>query len=493
MSVDSRDASHRITSLCWMIARKELIDTLRDFRWTLLLAFSTVLILGAVVMGRLQWQRLAQAREVASVEDHRAWNAQGAKNPHSAAHFGQVAFRPITYLGVVEPGVTDYVGNSIFMEAHKQNEDQLRSARDAPLSSRLPQFSMGFLFLTVVPLLILLLSWDGVSREREQGTLQQLIAMGVAPIHLILGKAMAGFILVVGLLAFGLLFFLGFLQWSHASDGLLTGAEMASTLPRMAGLFVSYGLYFFGFFGLSFAVSCWSRSSRTALVLLMGFWCLNCLVVPRTVTEVVARVDPLPTSHAFRTAMDEDRRKRFGSDETHPAFRAFRDRVLAQYAVERVEDLPVSFRGLTLRENDESGYRVFDQHFGELHSKVERQDRWRTYAGVLFPVLAVQASAMAFSGTDNRHHHDFVRSAENHRRKIQTEASQHLIDHAKNGDLAYVAPASTWAHFPSFAYKSPDAAWALKGAWLPLSLLFVWSSCCSLLALVAAQRLRGMP
>ena len=34
----------------------------------------------------------------------------------------------------------------------------------------------------------------------------------------------------------------------------------------------------------------------------------------------------------------------------------------------------MSFRGLSLREDDEAGYRMFDRHFGRLQSQVERQD-----------------------------------------------------------------------------------------------------------------------
>ena len=91
---------------------------------------------------------------------------------------------------------------------------------------------------------------------------------------------------------------------------------------------------------------------------------------------------------AFREAIAEDKKKLFGHDENHPGFITFRERVLKQYKVNRVEELPVSFRGLSLREDDEAGYRMFDRHFGRLQSQVERQDAWRAAAGILFPMLA---------------------------------------------------------------------------------------------------------
>ncbi len=204
--------------------------------------------------------------------------------------------------------------------------------------------------------------------------------------------------------------------------------------------FSAYTLYLLGFLALALAVSARARSSRAALVGLLVFWLLNSFLVPRWVTDVVRNADPLPTALAFRDAIAEDKKKLFGHDENHPGFIAFRDRVLRQYNVNRVEDLPVSFRGLSLREDDEAGYRMFDRHFGRLQSQIERQDAWRAAPGILFPMLALQPVSMAMAGTDNRHHHHFVRAAEQHRRLIQTAASQDLIDHARNGDNALRRP-----------------------------------------------------
>ena len=166
--------------------------------------------------------------------------------------------------------------------------------------------------------------------------------------------------------------------------------------------------------------------------------------------------------------------------------------MLKQYRVERVEDLPVSFRGLSLREDDEAGYMIFDRHFGRLQAQIERQDAWRAVPGLVFPMLALQPVSMAMAGTDNRHHHHFVESAEKHRRLIQTAASQDLIDHAKNGDNSYAAPETTWAGIPSFEYRQPDAVWALQGQWRNLAALALWCLACCALAWLSALRLRAL-
>ncbi|MBX6312387.1 MAG: DUF3526 domain-containing protein [Isosphaeraceae bacterium] len=172
-----------------------------------------------------------------------------------------------------------------------------------------------------------------------------------------------------------------------------------------------------------------------ALVPLLGFWLANTFIAPR-LADLVRRADPLPTGQQFRVAVAEAKKAQFGHDESHPGFIAFRDHVLKQYGVARVEDLPVSFRGFSLREDDEAGNRIFDEHFGRLSGRIDRQDRWWAAGGVVFPLLALQPLSMGMAGTDHRHHDAFVRAAEQHRLLIQTAASQDLIDPARNGDLA---------------------------------------------------------
>lgn len=469
-----------------VIARKEWLDIRRDSRWRALVIVTTVLMLAALALGLLNLERMEREHRLAEVGDRHVWTAQGAKNPHQAAHFGQYAFKPIGPLAVAEPGIDAYAGSAVYLEAHRQNEVQFRAARDATLTARMGRLTLAFVFQTVLPLMAILLGFASFSGEREHGTLRQLLSLGVRPIDLLLGKGLANAAVLIGLLLLasgGLAIGLAVFDPGHLSAA---GGEG----PRLLGLTVAYTLYLIGFLALAMAMSARASSSRAALMGLLVFWLLNSFLVPRWVTELVRRTDPLPDALAFREAIAEDKKKLFGHDEKHPGFIAFRDRLLKQYKVKRVEDLPVSFRGLSLREDDEAGYRMFDRHFGILQAQVDRQDRWRAAPGILFPMLALQPLSMAMAGTDNWHHHHFVQAAEQHRRLIQTAASQDLIDHARNGDSAYVAPASTWASIPSFDYHQPGAGWAWQGQWYNLAALLAWCVACCLLAGLTGSRPR---
>jgi ABC-2 type transport system permease protein len=200
----------------------------------------------------------------------------------------------------------------------------------------------------------------------------------------------------------------------------------------------------------------------------------------------------LPSAQQFREAIAADKRRLFGHDESHPAFVAFKARVLAEYGVARVEDLPVSFRGLSLREDDHAGYRIFDRHHAALQATIDRQDALRALPGFLLPALAVQPVSMALAGTDSRHQHHFTTEAESHRRLIQEIVSDDLIRNARNGGPDYQASPALFARIPSFAYQHPSVGEVLVGEARNLVALALWAFGCALFALRSVARLRAV-
>ncbi|MDX2037611.1 MAG: DUF3526 domain-containing protein [Isosphaeraceae bacterium] len=480
------NARGRRVSPALVVARREWVELLRDARWVALVGIVVALIVAALAVGIVERSRQTRERAAAAEGDRRVWTAQGPKNPHSAAHFGQYAFKPIGLLAIADPGVDAYAGSAVYLEAHKQNEDRFRSARDLGSMSRLARLSFAFVLQIVLPLIAVILGHSAYSGERERGTLPLALGLGADPRALFLGKALAGASVLLGLLAIatavlclGIAIFLPEVELE------------ADFFARLAGLVPAYAIYILGFFGLALAVSAAARGTRTAFVSLLVFWMLNGFVAPRVAGDIASRLQPLPTGQAFRDGIAEAKRAQFGHDEKHPAFVAFRNRVLAEYGVDRVEDLPVSFRGLSLREDDHAGYRIFDEQFGRLRDLVARQDRLRSWAGFAFPLLALQPISTAMAGTDNAHHHEFIRSAELHRRRIQDAASAELMEHGGVDGRAYVAPASLWEAIPSFSPTFPDARLAWRGRSLDFLRLGGWSACCWLAAWAATIRPRA--
>ncbi len=466
----------------WLVARKELRDLVRDRRFLLLALLTLVLMVAALLLGALHADQRRHAHDAAAQGDARVWLAQGAKNPHAAAHFGQWAHKPMSPLALADPGVDAFVGSAIWLEAHRQNEGLFRAARDGTLAARGGALTLALLLQTLMPLLALLLGVAAWAGERDQGTLRPLLAQGVRPWQLMAGKALACAAVLLGLLLVASLALLLALSALGAPGGL----EPA----RLGGAMLAYGAYLLGFLLLALALAAALPSTRTALVLLLGFWLVNCFVAPRWASDLVRASDPLPSAQALRSAINDAKRQQFGHDEKHPAYIALREATLRQYGVTRIEDLPVSFRGLALRADDEAGYGIFDQHFGRLQAQIEAQDQRRALGGFVFPLLALQPLSMAMAGTDNAHHHHFVRAAEAHRRRIQTLLSEDIIRNAPPAGGQYQAPAALWQQVPAFAYPRPPLAEAARGLGAPAAALALWLVLTAAAAGVAAARLR---
>lgn len=480
-AVQQAKAAHPI----WLIAGKDWADLAGDARWLILLSITLLLTLAALVLGLQDAHRLAHAHEHAMAADHAVWSAQGTKSPHAAAHFGQYAHKPVSVLAVADPGIDAYAGRSVWLEAHRQNEAQFRAARDATLGARMGSLNLSFVLQTVLPLIALLLGFAAVATERAQGTLRQLLSQGLRPGHLLAGKALAAAVVLLGLVL---------LACAGMAAGLALGTHTLEEQPdvagRIGGLALGYGLYLLAFLAMALAVTALVRAPNTALVGLLAFWLLNSFLAPRWVTDVVRLSDPLPSAQAFREAIAMDKRALYGHDESHPGFIALREQVLARYGVTRVEDLPVNFRGLMQRADDEAGYAVFDRHHGRLQAQIEAQDRRRASAGLVLPMLALQSVSMAMAGTDNHHHHHFIQAAEAHRRLIQDTMSQTVIDQAHPGENTFVVGPEVWARVPAFAYTPPPASWAWQAQRGPLLALAGWALLCTGALVVAARRLR---
>jgi ABC-2 type transport system permease protein len=258
----------------------------------------------------------------------------------------------------------------------------------------------------------------------------------------------------------------------------------------LGALTLAYGGYLAGFVFLTLAVSALARSSRAALLALLAFWLVNSFIAPRLAADLGRALAPTPAAQAFRAAIAADKARTFGHDERHPAFIAFREEVLKSYGVSRIEDLPVNFRGLTLRKDDESGYAIYDRHFGALQAAFEKQDALTQSPGFLFPLLAMRPFSMAFAGSDSRAQFDFATAAEAHRRSIQNQVSDNII-HFQHDD-SYVAGPELWKRIAAFAYPAPGADFALEGARESIVGLIGWLLLTLSLALVAARRLRPL-
>jgi ABC-2 type transport system permease protein len=151
------------------------------------------------------------------------------------------------------------------------------------------RFDLAFVVVWLFPLLALMLSYNLLAAEREEGTLALLLSQPVSLWQIILGKALARAVIAIG--GFGALALIGILI------GLLTTGIQPFCPTIILGLcswfllVAGYGLFWLG---LAAFVNLQRHSAARNIVTLAGAWLLLALVIPSLLSNAAALIYPMP-------------------------------------------------------------------------------------------------------------------------------------------------------------------------------------------------------
>ena len=156
----------------------------------------------------------------------------------------------------------------------------------SPLKQSNGPFDLAFVFVFLLPLIVIALSYDLLSREREQGTLSLVLSQPITLTTFLLGKGMQRAALLVALVVV-----LGLLA------PIATGADIAAAggplrLSLYLSLLAAYSLFWLA---LAVLVNSWGRSSAANALTLVGFWLALLVVVPGLASVAVDTIYPSPS------------------------------------------------------------------------------------------------------------------------------------------------------------------------------------------------------
>lgn len=424
------------------VLRHELRASWRDGRLRGVLLLTLGLLLVAVFVGAANVRELRAQRDEAAALERANWLAQGPKNPHAAAHFGQYAFKPVSGLALFDRGVDRYLGVAVWLEAHRRNPTVHRPADDAPAVQRFGDLTAATILQVIGPLLALLLTFATVAGERERGTLRLLLGQGVSPRTLVLGKLAAAMLALTPLLLVVVIAL-------AALDGLST---------RTALLALAYGLYLGCFVALGAAISACTRRTSAALVSALALWVATVIVAPRLAGDLAAWAYPTPSEHEFFARVTRDIKEGIhGHDPQDKRTAALKAELLARHGVTDVEALPVNLAGVALQAGEEYGDRVHDDHYGELHAIHRRQADLRLGLAFVSPLLALRPVSAALCGTDVAAHQEFAAAAETHRRALVRRLNDDIVRRPGVAPFEFVAGPELWRELDAWTWTPPEA------------------------------------
>lgn len=466
-----------------------MIELIKN-EWRALIRRKLLLFLGLffmIVMGLTCWVGLMKTHKIsdmhAEAKEHiRAqWDAREASNPHSAAHYGTYVFKPHGLLSSIDEGVQAVTGNVLRLEGHVQNEMEFSEASQSLVVSAFGKLSSALLLQYVVPLMLIFLAYSSVSSERESGRLKLLVIQGLPLSKMIFYKSIA--ILLVG----ALLLFSGLVLQVFVQEGVFS----SDTALRLISVFAAYLSFYFILILLTVLLSAWLKNSTASLSVMLATWVVWVIFLPRIFSSFAEGQFELPSRASFKAAMQEDRQQ--GIDGHAPSGERqeqFKQRVLEQYGVDSVSQLPINIDGLRMQADEEYGNKVWDKHFGKNYEILADQKKLYQLSGLLDPFIALQNLSMGFSGTDLYHHQDFVFEAETYRRVfIKALNDEHAFGGSKSGDWQWKAEQEFFKNIADFDYQMPAFKRVLPFYWRDVLVILFWLVALSTVVLLVSKKI----
>ena len=460
--------------------RTDWLERSRDWRVWAVLVLGGLIATVAAITTAIDVQHTLAARSLSQQAEQARWLNQGQKYPHSAAHYGVYVFKPLSALAAVDPGVEKYVGSSVWLEAHKQNEFVYRAAQDESGSARQLSLTPAFALQVLAPLAIIFLGFGVFAGERERGTLRTLSMTG-APMSAV-AAARALVLLCLGL-ALAVPSVLAVAATHAAFD---TGSPFVDGAVRLWVFSLGYVMYLALWCAVTVWLSALMKTLRSALSLLIVVWAATALILPRIAVEWSQAAASLPSTQAFREALDGE----MGEDHDPAVEAKQRAALLKQYGVADVKDLPVNWSGISLSRGEARGDEIFDKHYQALFAAMDQQSRAVALMGWLSPTIAVAGLSSAAAATNTAHHVQYVNAAEGQRRVIQKTMNDFITANVEKDGKRVDGGQALWGSVKpfQFVFAPLSEERALLRSGLPLLVLLLIAV---LLAGLSIRRLRS--
>ena len=274
---------------------------------------ASALILLSIVVGVREY-RAFESAQVAGAQLLAEEQAQAT----SWLGFPNRVFRDPDPMQIFASGVHNDIGRLSTVAA--MSEVKLRQSiySDDPILAVFRFLDLTFIIQVVLSLFAILLTYDAISGEREEGTLQLAFANAVPRAHYLIAKFVGTWLgltlpLLVPLLL-GLLLVL------------LLGVPFDSGhWTRFGMLMLAGGLYFTFFIALGLAVSTLTRRSSTSFLVLLVSWILLVLVIPRAGVMAAVEMVPVPSVSQIDSQKEGFERREW-EEYRRELFTSWRDR-----------------------------------------------------------------------------------------------------------------------------------------------------------------------
>lgn len=450
--------------------------------------FIGILLLYATFSGWKNYSNQNQTSEKYQHESREDWLKNPDKNPHRMAHYGNFAFRKSSSLSVFEFGMEPFFGNAIFLEAHKQNTANFSEAGFSNSMMRFGEISITMILQILLPLLIFFLGFNSIASERENGTLKLLLSQGINWNQLLLGKTL-GIVSVVMMLFVPTIIVLVFI-WLVLQNFAVSLDETMKLI-----LFIGFHFMYLMFFCvLAVLVSASSKTSKKALISLIGIWLIFTIILPRTTQALGAYIYEAPSKIEFNSNIEKDILKQGDSHNPNDLhYKAIKDSLLRTYKVDSVQKLPFNYSGFIMTEGEKISSNIYNKHLESLLEIYKKQNSFSKIVSFVDPYIAIKNVSMGLSNTDYESYTDFQKQAEKYRYNMAQKMNALQIKYINN-DKSKPAKIDKdhWSEVQEFHYE-PKGIWdVLKSEIISIISIILWFILLFVFIKIASKNLKAI-
>jgi ABC-2 type transport system permease protein len=449
------------------IISKELKELVRDGRIKITAIITVFLLIIAASTGVSQYKTESHQHNDSVSKERLIWETQKSKNPHSAAHYGTYIFKPKLALSLLDGGVTNFTGNSIFVEAHNKNEASFSDATDQTSLSRFGTLSINFILIYLFPLIIILIGYNSYTKERENQTYILLKSQSIHPLKLVLGKWIATLIPVLTLTI--IIFFIIGSILSNIPD--LEGFKWINLFTILL-VYISYYLITTT---LTILISMWSKSSGASLFFSLLIWVLFSFITPKIATNIANEKNPYPSKFEFDTKISNDKKE--GLDGHNPWNKAAKNleyETLKKYAVDSIHKLPFNYVGYRMQKGEEHEAKIYEQNYAALKKIAMNQNDSYKKLSFISPFIALRFISMDLANSSDNLHWKFSEEVEKYRIQKQQFLNYDIKDNSKFGEKGYKMNTKKFKNLPKFKFQPPELLELLKNNMQNLLFLILW-------------------
>jgi ABC-2 type transport system permease protein len=311
------------------------------------------------------------------------------------------------------------------LEAQKYDTDLYN-----PLNLLVGNLDFGFVLLYLFPLLIIAVTYNLLSEEKESGTWPLVSVQSKKPLRMLLAKLAIRALVVYALLAV-----------------LFAVAIVALAIPLNAALLATVGLsvlYLLFWLAACFWIVSWNRSSAVNAVSLLTIWVLLTFILPAAVNNYITVKYPVPEALATTVEQREGYHEKWDLDKQSTL-----NRFYAHYPQFKKYPLPnKQFSWLWYYAMQQSGDDDAADQVAKLKEKLRQRNKASNSIAQFIPTLHAQLQLNALGRSDLVNYLGFLDSTERFHERLRLHFYPKIFGEAEAKD-------EDWSRFRPEYFSQP--------------------------------------